>query len=158
MKTNHIITRNIVIMMAMLLIPLSSYASKDNPDVYMTGKTVETETNFIVVPSEEVFHFQGQEYEVYKVTYDNPALNCKIAVRQVDRRNVFVAYTNTYTIFYEAGSNGFGPRRILFANPDAQLSFNPNKYSDQQVLDRNRHVSRKHGIELIAGYLPAMRQ
>lgn len=145
-------------MMTVLFVAISTYARTDNPDVYMTGKTVEAETNFIVVPSEEVFHFQGMEYEVYKVTYDNPALNCKIAVRQVDRRNVFVAYTNMYTIFYEAGSNGFGPRKILFANPDAQLSFNPNKYSDQQVLDRNRSVSRKRGIELIAGYLPAMRQ
>jgi len=158
MKTQIRIFRTVTAIIALSLFTLSTFAEGDSPDVYLTGKTAETENSFIVIPSDEIFNFQGKEYEVYKVTYDNPTMNMKIAVLNEDRHHSFVAYTADFTIFYECTREGFGSRKILFANPDAMLSFNPNKYSEQLVLDKSRKVTRKHGIELIAGYVPSMRQ
>lgn len=157
MKTKvSLFTKMMTIAMALVMTTGMVFADGEITDVYTTGKTNTPAGDFVVRTTNDVFHFQGTEYEVYKVYYDDPAMNLKIAVNAEGKCKSFIAYTNDYTLFYDCNKYGFGVRKVMFTNPDAQKRFDPKEYQQQSVLRKERKIEKKDAVELIAAFLPGM--
>src|SRR6056297_488904 len=100
MKTKvSFITRMMTIAMALVMTTGLVFADGEITDVYTKGKTNTPAGDFVVRTTNDVFHFQGTVYEVYKVYYDDPAMNMKIAVNADGKCKSFIAYTTDYTLF-----------------------------------------------------------
>ncbi len=157
MKTKVSFISRFVALFAVCIMTASvAFADGETTDVYTTGKTNSPAGDFVVRTTNDVFYFQGQEYEVYKVYYDNPAMNLKIAVNKDGKCKSFIAYTNEYTMFYRCSKEGFGVRKVMFSNPDAHKTFDPQEYQEQSILSKTRKIEKKDAIELIAAFLPSM--
>lgn len=159
MKTNvRIISRMMTIAIAIAMTTTTAFADGGITDAYASGATNTPAGNYVVRTTGDIYHFQGEQFEVYKVYYDNPAMNMKIAAK-LDGKNCrsFIAFSNDYTLFYECNKDGFGVRKIMFSNPDAHKKFNVNEYKQQTVLSEKSRIEKKQAIELIAGYLPSMK-
>lgn len=131
-------------------------ADGESTDMYTSGTSISEAGNFVVRTTDDVFHYQGNEYEVYKVYYDNPAMNLKIAVNAEGKCKSFIAYSKDYTMFYDCTRNGFGVRKVMFSNPDAHHAFDHEKFHDQTILSKTRKIEKKKAVELIACFLPGM--
>ncbi len=125
-------------------------------DVYATGATFTPAGNYVVQTTNDVYHFQGNTYEVYKVYYDDPSMNVNIAVNNGEKCKSFIAFTRDYTIFYDCTKDGFGARRIMFASPDAKKSFDCEEFQKQTVLRKQRKIEKKDAVTTIATFLPGM--
>lgn len=157
MKTKvSFFTKMMTVAMALVMTTGMVFADGEITDVYTTGKTNTPAGDFVVRTTNDVFHFQGAEYEVYKVYYDDPSMNLKIAVNADGKCKSFIAYTNDYTLFYDCNKYGFGVRKVMFTNPDAQKRFDPAEYQHQSVLRKQRKIEKKDAVELIAAFLPGM--
>jgi hypothetical protein len=157
MKTKvNFITKMMTVTMALVMTTGMVFADGETTDVYATGKTNTPAGDFVVRTTNDVFHFQGAEYEVYKVYYDDPAMNLKIAVNAEGKCKSFIAYTTDYTIFYDCNKYGFGVRKVMFTNPDVQKRFDPREYQQQSVLRKQRKIEKQDAVELIAAFLPGM--
>ncbi len=157
MKTKiNLISRLMTIVVALVMTTTLVLADGGTTDMYTLGSANSEAGNFVVRTTNDIFHFQGQEYEVYKVYYDNPAMNFKIAVNTEGKCKSFIAYTSDYTMFYNCTKNGFGVRKVMFSNPDAHKAFNHEKYQAQTVLSSKRRIDMKQALELIACFLPGM--
>lgn len=157
MKTKvSFLTKMMAVAAVLLMTTALVFADGEITDVYATGKTNTPAGDFVVRTTSDVFHFQGSEYEVYKVYYDDPSMNLKIAVNADGKCKSFIAYTSEYTMFYNCNKDGFGVRKVMFSNPDAHLSFNPDAFQDQTVLLKQHKIEKKDAVELIAAFLPGM--
>lgn len=158
MKTKvSFFSKVMTIAVAIAMTTTAVFADGETTDVYATGTTNTPAGNFVVRATSDVFHFQGEEYEVYKVFYDDPAMNLKIAAKEDGKKcKSFIAYADDYTIFYACNKDGFGVRKVMFSNPDAHNRFDHNEYKQQTVLSRKHKIEKKVAIELIAGFLPGM--
>ncbi len=157
MKTKvSFITRFLTVAIALVMTSTIVLADGGTTDLYTSGTSNSEAGNFVVRTTNDVFHFQGKEYEVFKVFYDNPAMNMKIAVNADGKCKSFIAYTKDYTMFYDCTKNGFGVRKVMFSNPDAHKAFDHEKYQDQTVLRTKRRIEKKQAVELIACFLPGM--
>lgn len=157
MKTKvSFISRMVMIAVALVMTTTIVLADGETTDMYTSGTSTSEAGNFVVRTTDDVFHYQGNEYEVYKVYYDNPAMNLKIAVNAEGKCKSFIAYCKDYTMFYDCNKNGFGVRKVMFSNPDAHKSFNPDKFQKQTVLRSKRKIEKKQAVELIACFLPGM--
>lgn len=157
MKTKvSLISRLVMMAVALLMTTTIVLADGETTDMYTSGTSISEAGNFVVRTTNDIFHFQGQEYEVYKVYYDNPAMNLKIAVNAEGKCKSFIAYTKEYTMFYDCTKNGFGVRKVMFSNPDAHKAFNHEKFQEQTVLRSKRRIDKKQAVELIACFLPGM--
>jgi hypothetical protein len=136
----------------------STFAYSDGPGIVAAGSSTNNAGLYWILETNETFHFQGEEYRVYKVKYDNSEMDVRIAVNQELDCNRYIAYTKDYTIFYDCSKEGFGVKRVMFAKRDSHLSFNPNVYLDQAVLTKKRRIQEDVALSLIAATLPAMRQ
>lgn len=157
MKTKvNFITRFLTVAIALVMTSTIVLADGGTTDLYTSGTSNSEAGNFVVRTTNDVFHFQGREYEVYKVFYDNPAMNLKIAVNTNGKCKSFIAYTKEYTMFYDCTKNGFGVRKVMFSNPEAHKTFDHEKYHDQTILSSKRRIEKKQAVELIACFLPGM--
>jgi hypothetical protein len=157
MKTKvSFITRMMTIALALVMTTGMVFADGEITDVFATGSTNTPAGDFVVRTTNDVFHYQGAVYEVYKVYYDDPAMNMKIAVNAEGKCKSFIAYTKEYTLFYDCSKHGFGVRKVLFSNPEAHKKFDPIEYQHQTVLRKNRKIEKKDAVELIAAFLPGM--
>ncbi|MCF8226050.1 MAG: hypothetical protein K9J30_09235 [Bacteroidales bacterium] len=157
MKTKvSFISRMMTIAVAIVMTGTTVFADGGITDVYTTGTTNTPAGDFVVRSTNDLFYFQGEKYEVFKVYYDDPAMNMKIAVNPDEKCKSLIAFTDDYTLFYQCNRHGFGVRRVLFANPDAQKRFDPDKYQSQTVLSKKRRIEKKDAVKLIAGFLPGM--
>ena len=157
MKTKvSFISRLVMIAVALVMTTTLVLADGETTDMYTSGTSNSEAGNFVVRTTNDIFHFQGEEYEVYKVYYDNPAMNLKIAVNAEGKCKSFIAYTSDYTMFYNCTKNGFGVRKVMFSNPQAHKSFDHEKYQAQTILRSKRRIEKKQAVELIACFLPGM--
>jgi len=135
-----------------------AFADGETTEVFLTGSTNTPAGDYVVQTTSDIFHFQGREYEVYKVYYDDPEMNMRIAVNDDGGKcKSFIAYTNEYIFFYNCNKYGFGVRKVMFSNPYTMDEFNPDKYQEQSVLLNQRKIEKKLAVGLIASYLPRMK-
>jgi len=157
MKTKvSFISGLLTIAMAFVMTTGTVYADGGTTEVYAKGVTNTPAGDYVVRATNDLYHFQGEEYEVYKVYYDDPSMNMNIAVKKGKRCQSFIAYTNDYTVFYDCDTNGFGARKIMFANPDARNKFDSVQYQKQTVLREQSRIEKKDAVDLIAISLPGM--
>ena len=158
MKTKvSFFTKVMTFAIAIAMTSTAVFADGEATDEYATGTTNTPAGDFVVRATSDVFHFQGEEYEVYKVYYDDPSMNLQIAVKGEGKCKSLIAYTDDYTLFYECNKDGFGVRKVMFSNPEAHKLFDESEFQHQTVLNKKRRIEKKHAIELIAGFLPGMR-
>ena len=157
MKTKiRLISRLVTMAVVLVMTTTVVLADGETTDMYTSGTSNSEAGNFVVRTTNDIFHFQGQEYEVFKVYYDNPAMNLKIAVNTEGKCKSYIAYTNDYTMFYDCTKNGFGVRKVMFSNPEVHKVFNHEEYQGQTVLSSKRRIDKKQAVELIACFLPGM--
>lgn len=157
MKTKvSFITRTIAMAIALVSTTAVAFADGEITDVYSTGSTSTPAGDYVVRTTNDVFYFQGEVYDVYKVYYDDPSMNLKIAVNQDGKCKSFIAYSTDYTLFYKCTKDGFGVRRVLFSNPEAHERFNALEYSQQSVLTKQRRVNMREAIDMIAAFVPVL--
>lgn len=133
------------------------FADGETTEVYLTGTTNSSAGDFVVQTTNDMFHFQGEEYEVFRVYYDDPELNMKIAVNTEGKCESFVAYNGEFIFFYDCNKYGFGVRKVMFSNPWVKDGFDARQFHDQSVLMKQRRVEKKEAVGLIAAYVPIMK-
>lgn len=157
MKTKvSLFSKVVTVVVALAMTSVSVFADGEITDVYTKGSSNTPAGDFVVRTTNDVFHYQGNTYEVYKVYYDDPAENMKIAVNTDGKCKSFIAYTKDYTLFYQCNKNGFGVRKVMFSNPVAHKDFDPQCFQEQTVLKKQRKIEKKEAVELIAAFLPGM--
>jgi hypothetical protein len=157
MKTKvSFISRMVTMAVILAMTTAVAFADGEITDVYTTGTSNSPAGDFVVRTTNDIFHFQGLEYEVFKVYYDDPSMNMKIAVNTDGKCKSFIAYTTEYTLFYNCNRDGFGVRKIMFSNPQAHKKFDVEEYKQQTVLKKQRKIEKKEAIEIIAAFLPGM--
>ena len=158
MKTKvSIFKRTMAIVIALLVVSTFAFADGETTEVFLTGSSNTPAGDYVVQTTSDIFHFQGREYEVYKVYYDDPEMNMKIAVNTEGKCRSFVAYTDEYLFFYNCNRDGFGVRKVMFSNPYTKDAFSPDEYQEQTVLLNQRKIEKKQAVGLIAAYLPRMK-
>lgn len=142
----------------LLCLPASLvWADGESTEVYLSGTTNSAAGDFVVQTTEEMFHFQGNSYDVFKVYYDNPEMNMEIAVNNEGRCTSFVAYNGEFLFFYTCNKYGFGVRKVMFSNPWVKDGFDARQFHDQSVLLKQKKVEKKQAVGLIAAYVPQMK-
>jgi hypothetical protein len=134
-----------------------AFADGETTEVFLTGTTNTAAGDFVVQTTNDVFHYQGRAYEVFRVYYDDPDMNMKIAVNTEGKCTSFVAYNGEFMFFYNCNKHGFGVRKVLFSNPWAKQEFDAQQYHDQTVLMKKRSVEKKQAVGLIASYVPQLK-
>ncbi len=143
---------------AMWCLPFSlAWADGEITEVYLSGSTNTPAGDYVVQTTEDMFHFQGRTYEVFKVYYDDPEMNMKIAVNNEGRCTSFVAYNGEFMLFYNCNKYGFGVRKVMFSNPWAKDAFSSQQFHDQSILMKEKRVEKKQAVGLIAAYVPLMK-
>jgi len=108
--------------------------------------------DYVIVSTEDVYHYNSDVYEVYNVYYDDPSMNLKIAVKN----DTFIAYTSDYILFYECTKHGFGVRKVMFTNEGARDMLSPKKYRNQTILCKGKKIDMDKALGLIASYVPQL--
>ena len=158
MKTKvGFINRLTTTVVAVFVFTLCAFADSETAEVYLSGTTNSSAGDFVVQSTNDMFHFQGNEYEVFRVYYDDPEMNMKIAVNTDGQCKSFVAYNGEFMFFYNCNKHGFGVRKVMFSNPWVKDGFNAQQFHDQSVLMKDRRVEKKSAVGLIAAYVPQMK-
>ncbi|TFH23969.1 MAG: hypothetical protein E4H10_11320 [Bacteroidia bacterium] len=133
------------------------FADGETTEVYLTGTSNSSAGDFVVQTTSDMFHYNGREYEVFRVYYDDPAMNMKIAVNNEGQCTSFVAFNGEFMFFYNCNKHGFGVRKVMFSNPWAKDVFDPQQFHDQTVLLKEKKVDKKKAVGLIAAYVPQLK-
>ena len=158
MKTKvGFIRRLTVTYVAAFLFSLCAFAGGEISEVFLSGNSNSSAGDYVVQTTNDIFHFQGREYEVFRVYYDDPEMNMKIAVNTDGRCRSFVAYNGEFIFFYTCNKYGFGVRKVMFSNPWVKDEFDARQYHDQSVLMKERKVEKKQAVGLIAVYVPQLK-
>ena len=158
MKKVSLFWRLATIVVALCVTTSFALADGEITEVYLTGTSTSLAGDFVVQTTSDLFHFQGREYEVYRVYYDDPAMNMNIAVNIEGKCTSFVAFNGEFMFFYNCNKHGFGVRKVLFSNPWAKDVFDPQQYHDQTVLMKDKKVEKKQAVGLIAAYVPQLKR
>lgn len=134
-----------------------AFADGETTEVYLTGSSNSSAGDFVVQTTSDMFHFQGKEYEVFRVYYDDPEMNMKIAVNTEGKCKSFVAYNGEFMFFYNCNRHGFGVRKVMFSNPWVKDDYDAQQFHDQSVLIKQRKVEKKKAVGLIASYVPQLK-
>lgn len=156
-KKVSLLRKAMTLVVALLVSVTYAFADGETTEVFLTGTTNSAAGDFVVQTTNDMFHFQGREYEVYRVYYDNPDMNMKIAVNNEGKCTSFVAYNGEFMFFYDCNKHGFGVRKVMFSNPWVKNDFNARQFHDQSVLMKERKVEKKQAVGLIASYVPQMK-
>ena len=132
------------------------FADGEINEVYLTGATNTAAGDYVVTGTNDIYHFQGQEFAVFNVYYDDPSHNMKIAVSVDGECDKFIAYTGGYWFMYNCTKDGFGVRKAMFTSPAVRDGFDSNEYHDQSVLVKTRKIEQDQAVGLIAAYLPKL--
>ncbi|MBN1132749.1 MAG: hypothetical protein JXR52_05930 [Bacteroidales bacterium] len=158
MKTKvSLFVRIMTIFIVLLVFPAFASAEGETTGIYLTGSSNTPAGDFVIQTTGDIFHFQGKEYEVYNVYYDDPGMNMKIAVNSEGICKSFVAYSDQYIFFYDCNKYGFGVRKVMFSSPSIKEMFNPEEYYAQSVLLKKPRIEKKQAVGLIATFLPKMK-
>ena len=157
MKKVSLIRRLATMVVALCVFSTFAFADGETSEVYLTGTSNSAAGDYVVQTTNDMFHFQGKEYEVYRVYYDDPDMNMKIAVNREGKCTSFVAFNGEYMFFYNCNKHGFGVRKVMFSNPWAKDVFDPQQYHDQSVLMKEKKVEKKEAVGLIAAYVPQLK-
>ena len=142
---------------AMLFVTTAVFADGEATEVYLSGSTNTAAGDYVVTGTDDVYHYQGQEFEVYNVYYDNPAHNMKIAVLDNNECKTYIAYNDQGFWFkYDCTKEGFGVRKSMFTSPSIRDEFDAKEYRDQTVLVKKRSIEKDQAVGLIAAYLPKL--
>ena len=148
------LTATVVMLFAFIL---GAWADGEANEVYIAGTSNSSAGDFVVQNTNDMFHYQGREYEVFRVYYDDPEENMKIAVNNEGICTSFVAFNGEYMFFYNCNKHGFGVRKVMFSNPWAKDDFSPQCFHDQSVLMKQKKIEKKMAVGLIAAYVPQMK-
>ena len=157
MKRVSFLRRLMTTVIALCLFSVFAFADGETTEVFLTGSSNLAAGDFVVQTTSDMFHFQGREYEVYRVYYDNPEMNMKIAVNTEGKCTSFVAFNGEFMFFYNCNKHGFGVRKVMFSNPWVKDSFDAQQFHDQTVLMKERKVEKKQAVGLIAAYVPQLK-
>jgi len=157
MKTTvNYLKRFAAVTLAFLFVSTAVFAEGETSEVYLSGTTNTAAGDFVVTGSDDIYHFQGDEYKVYNVYYDNPSNNMKIAVLNEGSCKSYIAFTNSYWFKYNCTKEGFGVRKAMFNSPAVRDGFNPDEYQNQTILVKSRKIEKDQAVGLIAAYLPKL--
>jgi hypothetical protein len=157
MKKVSLLKRVMAIAVMLFVSATFAFADGETTEVFLTGTSNTAAGDFVVQTTNDMFYFQGREYEVFRVYYDDPEMNMKIAVNTEGKCTSFVAYNGEFMFFYNCNKNGFGVRKVLFSNPWAKDQYDAQQFHDQSVLMKKRSVEKKQAVGLIASYVPQMK-
>ena len=141
---------------ALLFVTSAMFADGETSEVYLTGATNTAAGDYVVTGTDDVYHYQGQEFAVYNVYYDNPSQNMKIAVSNDGECDSFIAYTGGYWFMYNCTKDGFGVRKSMFNSATIRDGFDSREYQSQSVLVKTRKIEQDQAVGLIAAYLPKL--
>ena len=157
MKTTvNYLKRFAAVTLALLFVSTAVFADGEASEIYMSGTTNTAAGDFVVTGTDDVYHFQGEEYSVYNVYYDNPKHNMKIAVLNEGNCKSYIAYTNNYWFRYNCTKDGFGVRKAMFNSPVIRDGFSADEYQNQSILVKTRKIEKDQAVGLIAAYLPKL--
>ena len=134
-----------------------AFADGETSEVYLKGTSNSAAGDYVVQTTNDIFQYQGRDYEVFRVYYDNPDMNIKIAVNTEGKCTSFIAFSEEFMLFYNCNKNGFGVRKIMFSNPCAKKQFDAQQFHDQTVLLKKKSVDKKQAVGLIASYVPQLK-
>ena len=155
MKTTvNYLKRFAAVTFALLFVTAAVFADGEASEVYLSGATNTAAGDFVVTGTDDVYHFQGEEYMVYNVYYDNPKHNMKIAVLNEGNCKSYIAFTNNYWFRYNCTKDGFGVRKAMFNSPVIRDGFSADEYQNQSILVKTRKIEKDQAVGLIAAYLP----
>ena len=159
MKTKiGIINRLTAMAVGLFVFAMFAFADGETAEVFLTGSSNSSAGDFVVQTTNDNFHYQGKVYEVFRVYYDDPDMNMKIAVNTTDGKcRSFVAYNGEFMFFYQCNKHGFGVRKVMFANPWVKDDFDAQQFHDQSVLMKEKKVEKKEAVGLIAAYVPQLK-
>lgn len=141
---------------AVLFVSTAVFADGEATEVYLSGSTNTAAGDYVVTGTDDVYHFQGDVFQVYNVYYDNPAHNMKIAVLDEGDCKSYIAFTDGYWFMYNCTKEGFGVRKAMFNSALVRDEFDARQYSNQTVLVKKRSIERDQAVGLIAAYLPKL--
>jgi len=141
---------------AILFVSTAVFADGEATEVYLSGSTNTAAGDYVVTGTDDVYHFQGDEFQVYNVYYDNPSHNMKIAVLDEGDCKSYIAFTDGYWFMYNCTKEGFGVRKAMFNSATIRDGFDATQYSNQTVLVKKRNIERDQAVGLIAAYLPKL--
>lgn len=156
MKSEFIFKRAMTMLIVLCASFALAFADGETSAVFLTGTSNSAAGDFVVQSTDEPFAFQGREYEVYRVYYDNTEMNMKIAVNTEGKCNSFIAFNGEFMLFYTCNKDGFGVRKVMFSNPWASQLFDADEYQVQTVLLKKRKIDKKRAVGLIASYMPML--
>lgn len=142
--------------LALMFVSTALFADGEASEVYLSGTTNTTAGDFVITGTDDVYHFQGEEYIVYNVYYDNPRHNMKIAVLNEGNCKSYIAYTKNYWFRYKCTKDGFGVRKAMFNSAIIRDGFDAEEYHDQTILVKTRKIEKDQAVGLIAAYLPKL--
>ena len=157
MKKVSLFRKLTTMVVALCVLTTLAFADGETTEVYLTGTSNSSAGDFVVQTTSDVFHYNGLEYEVFRVYYDDPAMNMKIAVNNEGQCTSFVAFNGEFMFFYNCNKHGFGVRKVMFSNPWAKDVFDPQQYHNQTVLMKDKKVEKKEAVGLIAAYVPQLK-
>ena len=156
MKTTAI-RRIAAFALSLMFVSTALFADGEASEVYLSGTTNSSAGDFVVTGTNDVYHFQGDEYRVYNVYYDNPSHNMQIAVLEGDGTcRYYIAYTNGFWFRYNCTKEGFGVRKVMFNSPSVRDEFDHEEYAGQSILVKQRRIEKDQAIGLIASYVPQL--
>ena len=157
MKTKaNLLKRIAAITLSLMFVSTALFADGEANEVFLSGTTNTAAGDYVVTGTDDIYHFQGEEYQVFNVYYDNPQHNMKIAVLEDGAGKSYIAYTNSYWFRYNSTKEGFGVRKAMFNSATVRDGFDSNEYSDQVVLVKSSKIEKDKAVGLIAAYLPKL--
>ena len=141
---------------ALLFVSSAMFADGETNEVYLTGASNTAAGDYVVTGTDDLYHYQGQEFAVYNVYYDDPSHNMQIAVNTNGECNSFIAYTGGYWFMYNCTKDGFGVRKSMFTSAAVRDGFDSREYQSQSVLVKTRKIEQDQAVGLIAAYLPKL--
>lgn len=157
MKTTvNYLKRFAALTLAFLFVSASVFADGETSEVYLSGSTNTSAGDYVVTGTTDVYHFQGQEYNVFNVYYDDPSHNMQIAVLDEDNCKSYIAYANGYWFMYNCTKDGFGVRKSMFKSASIRDGFDANEFHDQTILVKSKKIEKDQAVSLIAAYLPKL--
>ncbi|MGW8315567.1 MAG: hypothetical protein ACWGNV_08205 [Bacteroidales bacterium] len=155
-KRTQFIRRFAAVILSVLFVSTALFAEGGASEVYLKGTSTAAAGDYVVSSTNDVYHFQGQEYAVYNVYYDNPSHNMKIAVLEEGDCKSYIAFTDDYWFMYNCTKEGFGVRKVMFSSVDARDTFDAGQFQDQTVLVKTRKIDKDVALGLIAAYMPKL--
>lgn len=142
--------------LALFCVSTLAIAGGNTTEVYLTGTTNTAAGSFVVQATDDIYQYQGDEYTVYNVYYDNPKNNMKIAVLDEGDCESYIAFTKDYWFQYNCTREGFGVRKARFRSPTTRDMFDSDEYHDQTILLKKRNIEKDQAVGIIATYMPRL--